>query len=104
MEKDGDAAIQTTDFFGMTQKRLIALRPADLSTFTADEIAMVDAVLDQLRPMTGAEVSLWSHRFPGWEAVENQETIDYQWVYLDRRRLTGDEIDFGRKVAQRLGA
>lgn len=60
------------------EKRLLARRAAKLNEFlTAEEISIVDEVIEWLRPRTGAQVSLMSHRHAGWRFAKMDETIPY---------------------------
>ena len=91
---------------GHTQKRLIPLRPADLSLFEAEEIAIVDYVIEHLRDMNGTEVSDLSHRFPGWKLAERGERIPYYTVFIPAqiRQLSSKDADWARSVVRRIAA
>ena len=61
----------------LVEKRLLPRRAARLDSLTAEEIAIVDGVIEWLRPMTGNQVSKLSHRHPGWRFAEMEEVIPY---------------------------
>lgn len=73
----GEAVIKGESTFGGTQHRVVALREADLHGFTGEEIAVVDYVIDKLRPMTNTEVSDLSHRTVGWRVTAVEQEIPY---------------------------
>jgi len=83
------------------QKRLIALQNPNLSLFAAEEIALVDWVVDQLAGKTGKEVSDLSHELPGWQCAEMGEDIPYFTACLPStpEPLTQDELDWATEVA-----
>src|SRR5258708_15767473 len=83
-----EIAIRKTGYYGLTQNRVIALREANLSMFSGEEIAMVDRVLSEFRDMSATEISWKSHRFIGWQLVELNEEIPYEVALVGRRDLT----------------
>lgn len=85
---------------GFTQKRPIAIRQADLTRFTADEIAMVDYVLGELEGVSATAVSELSHRFKAWELAQDGEEIPYQTAFLSEREPNAEDIQFARELAR----
>ena len=98
MQTTGQLAMAERRFFGRAQKRPLALREADLTGFSAQEIATVNQVLRNFQGRNGTEISELSHNFPGWQLAEEGETIPYSSVLLHRRELTAQE----RRWAQEL--
>lgn len=86
------------------QRRLLALRKADLSKFTSDEIALVDEIIEICKDSTGKDMSELSHDFPGWQLIPANEEIPYSTISIPRDPipLTQKEMDYGKKVAARL--
>jgi hypothetical protein len=64
------------------QDRPIALRPADLSEFTGEEIAIVDSVISDLWGKSATDVSEETHLFAGWKLAEERETIPYPTILI----------------------
>lgn len=85
------------------EQRLLPRRAPDLTQFTAEEIALVDGVIDWLRPLTGQEVSRISHDHLGWRLAEMEATIPYVAELLpgERCELTSKELRWARAVAKR---
>ena len=54
----------------------------DLSAFAADEVATIDGVANELRSLTGSQVSDLAHEEPGWKLVAHGETIPHSTAYL----------------------
>ncbi len=82
MESNRVSAIKETDFHGYPQKRLIALRRADISQFTVDEIDTVGSVLSLLKGHNASEVSEASHEFVGWRFARQGEEIPYMTINI----------------------
>lgn len=87
------------------QHRIVALRDPDLSRFSAEEIAIVDKVIELLRNADAYRVSELSHAFLGWkaaraeaEATGQQVTIPYGTAFVSNKPL--DEFE-GARVLER---
>jgi len=89
----GDAVVQKMDFLGREQKRLVALRDPDLSLFRADEIDLVNKVIEKLKDMTAEEVSDLSHKRI-WRIAGLKETIPYEAFFVSDR--DADDADIQR--------
>lgn len=73
------------------QKRLITLRLADLSGFTAEEISYVDQSINILRGYSATQVSDVSHDFPGWKLTRDGEPIPYETMLISEAPLSEEE-------------
>jgi hypothetical protein len=102
MEQAGDCAVQTRAHFRYEQKRIVALRNADLSPFSGQEIAFVDLVLGHFQGRNAREVSDLSHDFIGWELVELGETIPLRTAFVSREKLSDFEKRLGGDVESSL--
>jgi hypothetical protein len=102
--ESGEAEVQYVERFGLTQERLIAKRPPNLSLFTQAEKQHVDAVIRALWNRNGIEASELSHREPGWKLARERQTIPYEAVFLSPEDLTPDDIDQGQRVWAKLQA
>lgn len=101
LEERGDCAWAEREYHGYRLKKLIALRPADLSVFTAREIDIINRVVEELRELNATEVSDLSHRFLGWKAAGDRETIPYETVFIDApRTLTDGEESWAREAVE----
>ena len=78
MREAGDGFEKQSQAGPYTQHRFVARRPAKLSGFSADEIALVDEVIEMLRSLrTTSQLSDFSHRHPAWVHTHDDEEIDY---------------------------
>ncbi len=69
------------EYFNYPQTKYLPLREADLSTFTANEIKMIDSVLERLGHMNASQISDYSHGDVPWLTTEDQQAIDYESVF-----------------------
>jgi uncharacterized phage-associated protein len=83
MVEAGELRIVPTEYFGFPQERVVALRPADLSSFGEDMVSVVDRVIDRFWGMTATEISKFSHRFPGWDLARLGENIPPESALLE---------------------
>lgn len=99
-----EAREETADRFGRPQGRLVALRKADQSVFSVEELGIIQDVVGALRHMTGVAVSEKSHRELGWKVVKDGEDIPYETVFLDSRPLTDDDVRRGQELFAMYGS
>ena len=98
MDRDGDLKIADRQYCGRPQKRPFAFREPDLSVFTGEEIAVVDAIVEGCRGMHGRDIRLQSHRFVGWQLAQIGETIPYSSTLLEKRELTPQELKWAEEL------
>lgn len=96
-------AEKTRSYFGFPQRWFVALRDPDLSEFTAQEVAIVDEVIDCLRGKNAATVSQMSHTFVGWKLAAIGDTIPYHTVWLSDREPSEADLEYGAVVARKHG-
>jgi hypothetical protein len=85
-----------------TQKRVVPLRPANLSLFTADEIAIVDEVIKAFWMRTAKAISEFSHGM-AWKAAGDKGLIPYESVFLSDDPLTEYDRARSAELARELG-
>jgi hypothetical protein len=100
----GALAIQQTRWSERAvSQRPVSLRPADLASFSGDEIALIDSIIEGLRPATACGVSELTHQFPLWLVAQDRETIPYEAAFVGNDALTAAEIERGRELAAEYG-
>lgn len=83
LEEEGLIVIKQKETLKGTQHRVVPVgRDANLSVFSAEDIAIVDCVMEQLKDVDAETVSGMSHKFYGWQITKTGETIPYETVYL----------------------
>jgi hypothetical protein len=92
------------------QHRIVALREPDLSDFSAQEIALVDHVIERTRMATADMLSEHSHGFLGWQAAraeaiatQKQVAIPYSTAFVSSEPPDEFEIAHGRELAKQHG-
>lgn len=80
----GNYAEAERDYREAKQRRIVALREADLSAFSGQEIALFDGILSDVRE-TGQPTEL-RDRFPAWQIAEIGEEIPYSTVFVGQPR------------------
>lgn len=92
MTAKGDAVVQSIPLSnGRHQDRLVPLREPKLNEyFSAQEISLVDAVIDRLRDHSAEQVSELSH-MRIWRIADDKEPIPYEAVFVSD--LDADEAD-----------
>lgn len=96
MQTGGEIKIRATNFYGYAQNKPIALRQPDISIFTANQIALVDAIIEANKGKTGSEMSEDSHTYPGWKLAKNKEIIPYSVFRVRKLVLTEDEEEYAK--------
>jgi uncharacterized phage-associated protein len=100
----GQAQIVHEEFLGFQATRLLPLRSADTTAFTASEIESIEQVLSDLDGLTARQVSDLSHEEAGWRLVAEGETIPYEAALVGAPQLsTPTSRRLAREVAERLG-
>jgi hypothetical protein len=90
-------------YFGYPQKHFFALRRPDISMFSADEISLVDQVIEIIcKKHTAASISALTHNNV-WEAAELGEEIPLYTIFASRPgELDENDIAWGRAEMFRL--
>jgi hypothetical protein len=101
MKKAGDLKERVERKFHFNQKRPIAIRTANLSKFSAQELNLVEEVVGRFWNMNATQISDESHLFLGWKLAKEKETIPYSVVLIGSRRPTDAEKRKGQ-VLQKL--
>ncbi len=70
------------DALGYVHHELIPQREARTDVFTAEELRIVDDVIEELRQRSATQVSDLSHREAGWQLVEEGESIPYELAFV----------------------
>jgi hypothetical protein len=99
MEERRDLGLQEVRLKGgRTQHRVVNLRVPDLGVFTAEQIALVDRIIEELWNLDAEEVSDLSHRMMGWKVADMNETIPYETVFISSGPLTETDVERAREL------
>ena len=100
MEQAGDIVVRPMDYRGFIQKRVIALREADLTIFSGADIALVDEVIEAFWGHTAKEISRYSHG-PWWKACFDGESIPYEFTFLSAEPVTDGDSQRAQELAKK---
>jgi hypothetical protein len=101
MKERSEFAWKEVEYFGKPQKRPIALRPPDLSSFSGREVQLVRQTIEKFWHLTATEISDQSHVFLGWKAAHLKETIPYATALVSRRPPSKEEQKRGLRLQER---
>lgn len=96
------AALAQRDYHGHVQKRLLALRDADLSKFTSDEVALVTELIEEFWGKSATQMSELSHEFRGWQLAEENEDIPYEVSLVDFERESPNDLNISDDLLAEL--
>lgn len=103
--KTGDVDVYVAPSAAYPRRRLLPRRAADLSQFSAEEISIVDHVMEGLRTLNARQASDLSHeRLVGWQLAAPYEAIPYTTIFLSPDPPSEDDIAWARRVAAEQGA
>ena len=68
-------------YYDYPQRKYLPLRKADLSKLRANEIEVIDKVLDKLSDMNATQISDYSHDDVPWLTTKDNEVIEYESVF-----------------------
>lgn len=100
LELEGAIAIEQKPIGNYSQTRTVARRAAYLDLFTQAELAIVDEVIEELRPKTAAEVSAQSHGI-AWRTCLMEGYIPYEAVFYSDEDATPQDIVEARQLNER---
>jgi hypothetical protein len=81
MTRDGDAVVRSVMYHGYEQQRVIALRSANLSSFTGDEITLLNRIIKECSQETAKTLSDQSHG-NAWLLGNALGAIPYEAAFL----------------------
>jgi len=69
------------EYFKYPRTKYLPLREPDLSIFNANEIQLIDNVLNKLSDMNASQISEYSHNDIPWLTTEDGKIIEYESVF-----------------------
>ena len=68
-------------YCGFSQIKFISICKPNLSLLNADELQLIEKVINKLANMTASQISSYSHQDMPWKATKDNEEIDYELVF-----------------------
>jgi len=81
MIKEGILEKVTSSYFKHEQKKYLPHRPPHLKALTAQEVKLIDEVLDRLSDMSATAISEYSHGDVPWVVTADKHPIEYESVF-----------------------
>ena len=70
-----------SEYFSFPQTKYLPCRKPDLAKLMANEIEVIDDVLNKLSEMNGSQISAYSRNDVPWMTTEDGEAIEYESVF-----------------------
>jgi hypothetical protein len=93
MLKDNEIEIKKTLYYTREQDRIIAKRKANQLLFSSDELAIVDAVIEEMKNFDASTASYMTHGRV-WEIAKNGQRIPYEAAFVSDAGLTEDVLQW----------
>ena len=97
MIENKEIEVVQSKYFQHLQKKYLPHQEPDLSVFNANEIKVIDDVLQKLSGMNASTISEYSHQDVPWMVTSERQKIDYESVFYRTpaysvREYSNDEI------------
>ena len=102
MKAKHEIFIETREYFGHEQLRVIPMREANIDIFKPRDIAIVDEVIRLLWGETADRVSRMSHGI-AWKMFQDKQSIPYEAAYLSNASPTQEDIDWAEELIAKNG-
>jgi uncharacterized phage-associated protein len=81
MIKDGEIEKVKSEYFKLQQTKYLPRRKPDLTKLQANEIEVIDDILNRLSEMNASQISAYSHNDVPWMTTKDGDAIDYESVF-----------------------
>ncbi|OGW54907.1 MAG: repressor protein [Nitrospirae bacterium RBG_13_43_8] len=81
MIKKGEIEKVKSDYFNYPQTKYLPRKKSDLTKLKANEVEVIDDVLNRLSDMNASQISDYSHRDVPWLTTNEGEVIEYESVF-----------------------
>jgi hypothetical protein len=98
LSRQGFLAVREADDADVGERRVSALRSADLDVFTPREVDLVSRVIDRCRGLSACETAERVREFPALELAAEGELIPYETALVGKRLPTDDEVRRGQDL------
>ena len=92
MRDDQEIKIFNQNYYGMTQKRYVALKDYNMDNFSIKEKELIDNVIGRLSDLSARQIEEYVHGDAPWQSTDDNEIIPYDLVIY--RRLPYAQCDY----------
>lgn len=93
MKKSGELEEVRSAYFTYEQRKFLPHQHADLSVLNAQEIKMIDSVLERYADKSASELSALSHEDTPWASAKLGEDLEYEHVFYRPEKLSVREYE-----------
>ena len=93
MVDEGLVIIENKPYYGTTIHKHYLQKVPDLSLLNTKELGVINEVIDKLSDLTATEVSRYSHGDMPWMIAEDNEELDYEYVFYRDPEYTVRKYD-----------
>ncbi len=109
MQKVSQLKIFTQEYYGLIQKRYVALANYEEGSLTLKEIKVIDSVINRLSDMSARKIEDYVHEDAPWKLTKEKQVIPYCLAYdrtapyaqVDHEKMWQDVA--GADLTKRLG-
>ncbi|MHA1659029.1 MAG: type II toxin-antitoxin system antitoxin SocA domain-containing protein [Promethearchaeota archaeon] len=101
MKENQEIKVFNQDYYGMTQKRYVALKNYKMDDFSGEEKELIDNVISHLSNLGARQIEEYAHGDIPWRSTEDNEIIPYDLVVY--RKLPYAQCDY-EQVWQEVAA
>lgn len=81
MIRDGELEKVKSEYFKLQQTKYLPRRKPDLTKLQANELEVIDDVLNRISDMNASQISAYSHNDVPWMTTKDGDAIDYESVF-----------------------
>jgi len=93
MINDDDIIIEKKPYFGTTIHKHYLKEVPNLTALNTKELSVINEVIDELGDLSAKEVSEYSHGDMPWMIAEDNEDLDYEYVFYRDPEYSVREYD-----------
>jgi uncharacterized phage-associated protein len=103
LEREEAVHTEDADAGGYEQRRTIPDRPANLSIFEPEELALVEELLVEYRDHNASAMAAQSHEEAGWKLANEREAIPYATALIETGPVPDAVIAEGKELLEQYG-
>lgn len=92
MKENQEIKVFNQDYYGMTQKRYVALKNYKMDDFSGEEKELIDNVISHLSNLGARQIEEYAHGDIPWKSTHDNEIISYDLVVY--RKLPYAQCDY----------
>jgi uncharacterized phage-associated protein len=103
LEANGRIATEQVDYYGKKLNHMTAIGDPNMSTFSEDELAVVEGAIRRYGHESASHLSDLSHHEVGWRLAQMHEVIPYATVFLGAGGVLEADVRRGEELASLHG-